>query len=150
MIRQRCAQRRTRLEIPSLAEDPESDPRMVGEAEDTPQRLQFGQGQRGCETMFPRLYASPITFALRIRSAQGKQSPDSGREPFRPSIFMLLHVVTAVEQRAVSQLSARQALAQLFDHAGAGLEERRECVLGYFVDHNPRERGDPGRQRLTG
>jgi hypothetical protein len=42
MIRQRCAQRRTRLEIPSLAEDPESDPRMVGEAEDTPQRLQFG------------------------------------------------------------------------------------------------------------
>jgi hypothetical protein len=33
------AQRRTRLEIQRLAEDPESDPRMVGEAEDTPTEI---------------------------------------------------------------------------------------------------------------
>ena len=62
-------------------------------------------------------------------SVQRKQSPDSGGEPLGPPLFVLLHVLMAVEQRAVSQPPARQALTQLFDHAGAGLEERCKRAL---------------------
>ena len=73
-------------------------------------------------------------------SVQRKQSPDSGGEPLGPPLFVLLHVLMAVEQRAVSQPPARQALTQLFDHAGAGLEERCKRALGYFVNDDPSKR----------
>jgi hypothetical protein len=97
----------------------------------------------------PDVTHAPVVTVPADCSVQRKQSPDSGGEPLRPPTFVQLHVGMVVEQKAVSQPSARQVLALLFDHAGAGLQERRERVLGYFVDHNPRERGDPGRQRTA-
>jgi hypothetical protein len=66
-------------------------------------------------------------------SVQRKQSPDSGGEPLGPPLFVLLHVLMAVEQRAVSQPPARQALTQLFDHAGAAgsnIRGRRMTATG--------------------
>ena len=81
---------------------------------------------------------------------QREKAPDIGRDPVRQSLFVLIPLVEAVKYGAIRQLPARQTLAQFSGNARTGLEERGKRILGYLINHCPRERGEFAIQRLTG
>jgi hypothetical protein len=67
----------------------------------------------------PRMQGKELLLAPLVYR---EQSPDVRCHPLRQTELLRLSFVALVEHGALRQLPARQAFAQLFGHAGAGLE----------------------------